>query len=64
MTDKRIQCPHCKVKTWSKDFAQFMTDHDRSDGNTCRKAQADYMWCEQCNKYLSAFDCPHWDYES
>lgn len=36
--DTRLQCPHCKVRTWRKDFAAFMADHDRPDGRVCRKA--------------------------
>lgn len=37
--DTRIQCPYCHTRTWSKNYSQFMRDHDRSDGRVCREAQ-------------------------
>jgi len=37
--DTRIQCPHCGVRTWQRDYGAFMRDHDRPDGKVCRKAQ-------------------------
>jgi hypothetical protein len=43
MKDKRIQCPHCKVRTWSNDWRMFMRGHDRPDGRVCRAAQAMYV---------------------
>lgn len=42
LKDTRASCPHCGVKTWSRDFVGFMRDHDRPDGKVCRAAQADY----------------------
>ena len=36
--DTRLQCPHCGVKTWMKDYRSFMRDHDRPDGMVCRLA--------------------------
>ncbi len=39
--DARISCPHCGVKTWMKDRAAFMRDHDRIDGRKCQKAAKD-----------------------
>ena len=39
--DNRITCPHCKVKTWSRDYTGFMRDHDRIDGRKCQKAAKD-----------------------
>ncbi len=37
--DLRIACPYCGMKTWSKDYVGFMTDHDRPDGRVCKKAR-------------------------
>lgn len=39
LRDERISCPHCGVTTWSKDYVQFMKDHDRHDGRRCYAAQ-------------------------
>jgi hypothetical protein len=35
------KCPFCGLHA-SKDFIEFMRDHDRADGRVCRKAAALY----------------------
>jgi len=36
--DTRIQCRHCGMRTWMKDYKAFMKDHDRPDGRKCQTA--------------------------
>lgn len=38
--DTRLQCPYCKMRTWSKNYTQFMADHDRRDGRRCLRASS------------------------
>lgn len=34
--DTRLQCPTCKTKTWDRDYAYFMRDHDTMHGKVCK----------------------------
>lgn len=49
--DMRISCPHCGVKTWMKDRAAFMRDHDRIDGRKCQKAAKEAK-AQESNEYM------------
>ena len=40
--DARNACQFCGTKTWSKDYAAFMRDHDRADGTRCIRAAKVY----------------------
>jgi hypothetical protein len=40
--DRRLTCRYCGAKTWQRDFARFMFDHDKSDGKRCLAASSAY----------------------
>jgi hypothetical protein len=49
--DTRSTCQFCGSKTWSKDYAGFMRDHDRGDGRKCVRA---------AKVYASTVRVPEW----
>lgn len=42
--DLRLRCPYCRVRTWMRDYSEFMRDHDRPDGHRCIRAASTAAW--------------------